>query len=53
MAERESKDMIFVTGAAGHIGNVLVRELTRRGYSVKALALREKTFDLWQIPNLK
>ena len=39
MAERESKDMIFVTGAAGHIGNVLVRELTRRGYSVKALAL--------------
>ncbi len=33
------KKMILVTGAAGHIGNVLVRELVRRGYSVRALAL--------------
>ena len=31
--------MILVTGAAGHIGNVLVRELVRRGYAVRALAL--------------
>lgn len=31
--------MILVTGAAGHIGNVLVRELVRRGYSVRALVL--------------
>lgn len=31
--------MILVTGAAGHIGNVLVRELVRRGHTVKALAL--------------
>ncbi len=31
--------MIFVTGAAGHIGNVLVRELVRRGYDVRALTL--------------
>ncbi len=31
--------MILVTGAAGHIGNVLVRELVRRGHSVRALAL--------------
>jgi len=31
--------MILVTGAAGHIGNVLVRELVRKGYSVRALAL--------------
>lgn len=31
--------MILVIGAAGHIGNVLVRELVRRGYSVKALVL--------------
>jgi len=31
--------MILVTGAAGHIGNVLVRELVRRGYSVRALIL--------------
>jgi dihydroflavonol-4-reductase len=31
--------MILVTGAAGHIGNVLVRELVRRGHFVRALAL--------------
>lgn len=31
--------MILVIGAAGHIGNVLVRELTSRGENVKALVL--------------
>ena len=31
--------MIIVTGATGHIGNVLVRELTKRGQSVRALVL--------------
>lgn len=31
--------MILVIGAAGHIGNVLVRELTRRGQKVRALVL--------------
>jgi len=31
--------MILVTGATGHIGNVLVRELVRRGQSVRALLL--------------
>ena len=31
--------MILVTGAAGHIGNVLVRELIRKGYAVRALVL--------------
>lgn len=29
----------LVTGATGHIGNVLVRELVGRGYSVRALVL--------------
>ena len=31
--------MILVTGATGHIGNVLVRELLEQGYSVRALVL--------------
>ncbi len=32
--------MILVTGATGHIGNILVRELAARGASVRALVLR-------------
>ena len=31
--------MILVTGATGHIGNVLVRELRKQGYPVRALVL--------------
>ncbi len=31
--------MILVTGATGHIGNVLVRELLQKGESVRALVL--------------
>jgi dihydroflavonol-4-reductase len=31
--------MILVTGAAGHIGNVLVRELVARGETVRALVM--------------
>ena len=31
--------MILITGAAGHIGNVLARELSRRGKKVRALVL--------------
>lgn len=32
--------MILVTGATGHIGNVLVRELVERGNSIRALVMR-------------
>lgn len=31
--------MILVTGATGHIGNVLIRELTKRGERIRALIL--------------
>ena len=31
--------MIVVTGATGHIGNVLIRELVARGQNVRALVL--------------
>lgn len=34
--------MILVTGATGHIGNVLVRELLKKGWSVRALVLPEE-----------
>ena len=30
-------DIVAVTGATGHLGNVLVRELLRRGKRVRAL----------------
>jgi dihydroflavonol-4-reductase len=32
--------MIAVTGATGHIGNVLIRELVTRGQTIRALALQ-------------
>ncbi len=34
--------MILVTGATGHIGNVLVRELLERGERVRALILKDE-----------
>ncbi|MCX6066168.1 MAG: SDR family oxidoreductase [Chloroflexi bacterium] len=34
-----SQDTILVTGATGHIGNVLVRKLTEKGKKVRALIL--------------
>jgi dihydroflavonol-4-reductase len=43
--------MILVTGAAGHIGNVLVRQLTARGEHVRALILPgEDTSALDSVP---
>lgn len=35
-----------VTGATGHIGNVLVRYLINKGYEVKSLVLNEKEKDI-------
>ena len=37
---------VVVTGATGHIGNVLVRDLIERGYEVKSLALNEKDGEI-------
>lgn len=42
--------MILITGATGHIGNVLVRELAARGYPVRALVLPNE--DLSPLDNL-
>lgn len=36
---------ILVTGATGHIGNVLVRELLSRGYPVRALVLPGESLE--------
>jgi dihydroflavonol-4-reductase len=37
--------MIFVTGATGHVGNVLVSELSKRGELVRALVLPGEVID--------
>ncbi len=42
--------MILVTGAAGHLGNVLVRELLARSYQVRALVLPNE--DLTSLTDL-
>ena len=36
-----------VTGATGHIGNVLVRYLLDKGYEVRSLILNEKEKDCY------
>ena len=35
--------MILVTGATGHIGNVLVRELREQGFAVRAMVLHDES----------
>jgi dihydroflavonol-4-reductase len=43
--------MVIVTGATGHIGNVLVRELTAKGITVRALVLpNERPVSISQLP---
>ena len=37
---------VVVTGATGHIGNVLVRKLIEHGYEVKSLAMNEKDGEI-------
>jgi len=34
-----------VTGASGHIGNVLVRDLINKKYEVKAFVLKNENVD--------
>lgn len=37
--------MIVVTGATGHIGNVLVRELLKKGYKVRCIVLPDESTE--------
>ncbi len=41
--------MILVTGATGHIGNVLVRKLLERGEKVRVLILPEKAAPRFKV----
>ncbi len=45
--------MIFVTGATGHVGNVLVSELSNRGKSIRALALPGETVNHIKKPGVE
>jgi dihydroflavonol-4-reductase len=45
--------MIFVTGATGHVGNVLVSELSKRGELVRALALPGEAIDHIKKPGVE
>jgi dihydroflavonol-4-reductase len=40
------KRKVAVTGATGHVGNVLVRELIRDGYDVRAVILKGENRDM-------
>lgn len=44
---------VVVTGATGHIGNVLVRDLIKRGYDVTSFALDEKDAEVLKGLNTK
>ena len=42
-----------VTGATGHIGNVLVRKLYERGYQVVAFVLKNDNIDIFKGLNIE
>ena len=44
---------VVVTGATGHIGNVLVRDLINKGYEVTSLVLNEKDAEILKELNTK
>lgn len=44
---------VVVTGATGHIGNVLVRDLIDRGYEVTSMVLNEKNKEVLKDLNTK
>ena len=44
---------VVVTGATGHIGNVLVRDLIDRGYEVTSMVLNEKDGEVIKDLNTK
>ncbi len=45
--------MIFITGATGHLGNVLVRELARKGYKTRALVLPGEDYSYINGPGIE
>ena len=42
-----------VTGATGHIGNVLVRKLYKKGYEVVVFVLRNDNIDMFKELNIE
>ena len=44
---------VVVTGATGHIGNVLVRDLIDRGYEVTSMVQNEKDKEVLKELNTK
>ena len=43
----------LVTGATGHIGNVLVRKLVQKGYDVTAFVFKNENIDYLKDLNIK
>lgn len=51
MSENQHRSGVFLTGAAGGIGEALVRDLTRRGYTVFA-GIRRNRSSLGELPHV-